>query len=220
MEIWASLFPFLLTDMVNPVLFAFLVYAAGTDRPVLLSSSMLLGHTAAYFGGGIVLALFIEKIAAYLAEPHAVDFLIGLILGLVLLWLALRSRQDTGKRPDDTTPQLTVLSTFGFGAVVNFIGLPFAIPYFAAIDQVLKADFSAAQAVGVLLGYNLVYALPFALVPLMSAVMGERARPVLARVNEVLERISGFLMPLLLGAIGLALVVDAAKYFVTGSGLF
>ena len=220
MEIWTSLFPFLLTDVVNPVLFAFLVYAASTDRPVALSSSMLLGHTAAYLGGGIVLALFIEKITAYFAKPHAVDFIIGLILGLILLWLAVKSRKDTGKRPDENEPQLTVLSAFSFGAVVNFVALPFAIPYFAAIDQILKADFSAAQAVGALIAYNLAYALPFALVPLLSAVMGERARPLLARVNVVLERISGFLMPLLLGAIGLALVVDAVKYFVTGSGLF
>ncbi len=34
MEIWAILLPILLTDVMNPVLFAFLVYAAGTDRPV------------------------------------------------------------------------------------------------------------------------------------------------------------------------------------------
>ena len=47
MEVWTVLFPILLTDVVNPVLFAFLVFAAGTPRPVLLSSFMLLGHTAA-----------------------------------------------------------------------------------------------------------------------------------------------------------------------------
>jgi hypothetical protein len=49
MELWSVLLPILLTDVVNPVLFAFLVYAAGTDRPVAFSSSMLLGHTTAYF---------------------------------------------------------------------------------------------------------------------------------------------------------------------------
>ncbi len=220
MEIWAVLFPILLTDVVNPVLFAFMVFAAGTDRPVLLSSSMLLGHTAAYFGAGIVLALFMEKIAAYFASPHAVDFVIGLILGLVLIWLALQSKKDTGKRPDEDTPQLTVLSAFGFGAVINFIGIPFAVPYFAAIDQVLKADYSATQAVLALISYNLAYALPFAMVPVLSAVMGEGAKPILAKINAGLDRVSGFLMPLLLGIIGLALVADAITYFVSGSGLF
>jgi len=220
MEVWTVLFPILLTDIVNPVLFAFMVYAAGANRPVLLSSSMLLGHTAAYFSAGIVLALFMESIAARLANPRMIDFVIELILGSVLLWLAFASRKNTGKRPDEETPNLTVLSAFGFGAVVNFIGIPFAVPYFAAIDQVLKTDLSTTEAVLMLLSYNLAYALPFALVPVLSAVMGERAKPILGRINEVLDKISGFLMPVMLGIIGLALLADAFTYFFTGSSLF
>jgi cytochrome c biogenesis protein CcdA len=220
MEVWTVLFPILLTDVVNPVLFAFMVYAAGGNRPVLLSSSMLLGHTAAYFSAGIVLALFMETIAARLANPRAIDFVIELILGLALLWVAFGTRKATGKRPVEETPQFTVLSAFGFGAVVNFIGIPFAVPYFAAIDQILKTDFSTTQVVLMLLSYNLAYALPFTLVPVLSAVMGERAKPILGRINEVLDKISGFLLPAMLGIIGLALLADALTYFLTGSSLF
>jgi cytochrome c biogenesis protein CcdA len=220
MEIWTVLLPVLLTDIMNPVLFAFLVYAAGTDRPVVLTSSMLLGHTLAYFSAGIVLALFMESIAAYLASPRTVDFVIELILGLALLWVALMSSKDTGKRPEEKPPEFTVVSAFAFGAVINFIGIPFAVPYFAAIDQILKADFSTVQAVISLVAYNLVYALPFALVPVLSAVMGERAKPVLARINAVMEKVSGFLMPLMLGLIGLALLADALSYFIRGIPLF
>jgi cytochrome c biogenesis protein CcdA len=220
MEVWTVLFPILLTDVVNPVLFAFMVYAAGSNRPVLLSSSMLLGHTVAYFSAGIVLALFMETIASWFANPRTIDFVIELMLGLVLLWVALGSRKTTGKRPDENTPELTVLSSFGYGAVVNFIGIPFAVPYFAAIDQILKTDLSTMEAVLMLLSYNLAYAVPFALVPLLSAVMGERAKPILGRINEVLDKVSGFLMPAMLGLIGLALLADAIKYFVTGTSLF
>lgn len=220
MENWSVLFPILLTDVVNPVLFAFMVYAAGGARPVLHSASMLLGHTAAYFSAGIVLALFMESFSERLANPRSIDFVIELVLGLALLWLAFGARTDTGKRPDDATRQFTVWSAFGFGAVINFIGIPFAVPYFAAIDQILKSDLSAAQAVLMLLAYNLAYALPFVLVPLLSAVMGERARPLLARINRVLDRISGFLLPALLGLIGLALLADALTYFTTGESLF
>ena len=71
-----------------------------------------------------------------------------------------------------------------------------------------------------LLSHNLAYALPFASVPLLSALMGERARPILARINGILDRLSGFLMPAMLGIIGLALLADAIKDFVTGSSLF
>ena len=181
---------------------------------------MLLGHTTAYFGAGILLALFMETIADYFSNPHLIDFVVQLALSLVLLWLAFGSRKNTGKRPDEETPDLTVLSAFGFGAVVNFVGIPFAVPYFAAIDQVLKTDFSTTEVVLMLLSYNLAYALPFALVPVLSAVMGERAKPILGRINELLDKISGFLMPAMLGIIGLALLADAFKYFFTGSSLF
>lgn len=220
METWAVLLPILLTDVVNPVLFAFMVYAAGTDRPVLLSSSMLLGHTAAYFTAGLVLSVAMEAIAERIANPHTLDFVIELAIGAVLLWLAFGSRKDSGKRPDEETPQFTPLSAFGFGAVINFIGIPFAVPYFAAIDQILKADFSTTQAVLMLLSYNLAYALPFAVVPILSVVMGERAKPILSRLNAWLDRASGFLMPLMLGVIGAALLADAVTYFIMGSSLF
>jgi cytochrome c biogenesis protein CcdA len=220
MELWSVLLPILLTDVVNPVLFAFLVYAAGTDRPVAFSSSMLLGHTTAYFLVGIVLALFMEKIAAYLANPHTIDFVLQLLIAMVLLWLALKTRKDTGRRPEEAQPRLTVVSAFGFGAVVNFIGIPFAVPYFAAIDQVLKADLSVLQSVLMLLSYNLAFALPFAMVPLLSAAMGEKARPILARINALLDRVSNVLMPLMLGLLGIVLLADAIKYFVSGTALF
>lgn len=220
MEIWTVLFPILLTDVVNPVLFAFLVFAAASKRPVLVSSSMLLGHTLAYFGAGIFLALFMESITDYFANPRSIDFIIEMALGLVLLWVALGTRKNTGKRPEESNPEFSVVSAFGFGAVVNFIGIPFAVPYFAAIDQILKSDSSATQAVFLLLSYNLAYALPFTLVPVLSAVMGERARPLLQKINQGLDKVSGVLMPLMLGLVGLALLADAITYFATGSSLF
>jgi len=206
--------------VVNPVLFAFLVFAASTNRPVLLSSAMLLGHTAAYFGAGVLLALFMERITEYLSTPHTIDFIIELILGAVLVWLAFQARKDPGKRQDQKSLELNVVRAFTFGAVVNFVGIPFAVPYFAAIDQVLKADLTAIQAVYVLLGYNLVYAMPFAIVPVLSAIMGKEAQPLLARVNAGLDRASSVLMPLLLGLLGFALLLDAGSYFIRGASLF
>lgn len=220
MEIWYVLFPILLTDIVNPVLFAFMVFAAGSRRPVLVSSSMLLGHTVAYFSVGVILALFMESITDFMANPRRIDFIIELLLGGILLWVAFGTRKNSGKRPDEATAEFSVIGAFGFGAVVNFIGIPFAVPYFAAIDQILKTDTSTTQAVLLLLSYNLAFALPFALVPVLSAVMGNRARPILMKINQGLDKVSGVLMPLLLGLVGLALLADAITYFVRGSSLF
>lgn len=219
-ETAATLVPFLIADVVNPVLFAFLVYAAGTSRPLLTSIALLLGHTVAYLGAGIALGLGLEHFTAYLANPNSIDYLIGLLVGLLLLWVAFPS----GKKPEQKGPEqrgaVTPLSAFGLGALVNFVGIPFALPYFAAIGQILKANLGAFDALILLVAYNLLYALPFLVVPALVAILGERSQPLLQRINRGLERVSAFLMPALLGLVGLALVADALLFFATGEGLF
>ena len=218
-DLWTTLTPILLADVVNPVLFAFMVYAAGAGRPALNSSMLLLGHTAAYLAAGFVVALGIEKMSDRLANPHSIDFAIGLVVGLLLLWVGWRSTRPQQKREPEASGLLTPAKAFGLGAVVNFVGIPFALPYFAAIDQMLKADLATDGAVLTLVAYNVLYALPFVVVPALIVALGERSRPILERINGVLERISGVLMPLLLLLIGLALIADAITYFVTGEGL-
>ena len=220
MENWGLLLPILLSDVLNPVLFTFMVYAAGSKRPVIASGAMLLGHTTAYFVGGIVLAIGLERISERLANPKTIDFVVELIIAILLLWLVLRVRKDTGKRPDEQTPAFTPWSAFAYGAVVNIIGIPFAVPYFAAIGQFLKSDLNTGGVLLALLLYNLVYALPFLMIPVMTAVMGERSKPILARINNFMERVSAYLMPVLLGIVGLALLADSIWYFVRGESLF
>ena len=220
MENWGLLLPILLSDVLNPVLFTFMVFAAGSRRPVIASAAMLLGHTTAYFVGGIVLAIGLERISERLANPKTFDFVIELIIAVLLLWLVLRTRKDTGKRPDEQTLDFTPWTAFAYGAVVNIIGIPFAVPYFAAIGQFLKSDLNSGGMLLALLLYNLAYALPFLMIPVLAAVMGERSKPILARINNFMERVSEYLMPVLLGIVGLALLADAIWYFASGEPLF
>jgi hypothetical protein len=62
--------------------------------------------------------------------------------------------------------------------------------------------------------------IPFLMIPVLTAVMGEGSKPILARINGFMERVSKFLMPILLGLVGLALLVDATWYFIHGTSLF
>jgi cytochrome c biogenesis protein CcdA len=218
-EIWSFLAPILVADLLNPVLFAFLIFAAGTSKPVMNSTAILLGHTVAYFTAGIGLALGIEKISHRLANPHDFDYVIGLILGCLLLWIAFKGKKKKENKKPQNNADLTPFKSFGLGAIVNFIGIPFALPYFAAIDHILKADINPMQAIWVLVGYNLIYAIPFAVVPILIATNGERSKLVLQRINDTLMKGSDFLMPILLGLIGIGLVVDSIVFFVIGKGL-
>jgi len=203
----------------NPVLFAFMVYAAGTKHPVSNSSAVLIGHAVAYFIAGFILALGLERITDRLANPQFVDYIISLLLGILLLLVTFRPKNKTKKEQAKPDGVLTPVKAFGLGAIINFVGIPFALPYFAALNQILKADLTIIDSVIVLFAYNLLYALPFVIVPVLVAMNGERSQSLLKRINLVVERASAYLMPALLAIAGFALVGDAIKFLLTGKGL-
>ena len=219
-DLWTVLVPILLADIVNPVLFAFLVYAAGTGKPVSTSTALLLGHTAAYFAAGVVIAIGLEQVENRLANPKPADFAFEFFIGVLLLWIGARSRNSSAKEPESGIKDLTFVSAFFLGAVVNFLGIPFAVPYFAALSQILKADISAAQAWTTLVAYNVAYALPFASVPILRALIGDKSRLVFEPINKYLSKASNVLMPFLLIVLGVVLIVDAVHYYVKGVALF
>jgi cytochrome c biogenesis protein CcdA len=218
-DLLAVVLPILLVDILNPVLFAMLVFAAGSNRPVANSSAILVGHTLAYFVAGVAIAHGMEQISDRLANPQQIDFIISGLVGVGLLLMVLPTKKKGAPTATEPEWELTPLKCFGLGAVVNFVGIPFALPYFAVVDQLLKADLSMTGSLVVLAVYNLGYALPFIVVPAMVAVSGEGAKPLLEKINGYIGRASDLLMPWMFGALGLVLVADSVAYFYRGSGL-
>lgn len=218
-ELFAKLLPILLVDVINPVLFGTLVYCAGSKRPVANGMSLLAGHTAAYLAGGLVIALGVEQVAVRLENPEPVDYVISGIIGAALVVAAIPMKKKGPPQANEPEWELTPQKCFGFGAIVNFVGLPFALPYFAAVDAIVSADLPTSESLVVLVAYNLAYALPFLLVPTATAFLGDSIKPLLKKINDVLDRIASVLVPVMLLLIGLALIADTAAFFYRGSGL-
>ena len=218
-DLFAVLVPILLVDVLNPVLFAMLVFAAGSGHPVGNSSAILAGHTLAYFVAGVAIAHGMEQISDRLANPQRIDFVISGLVGAGLLLMVLPTKKQGAPKATEPEWELTPAKCLGLGAVINFVGIPFALPYFAVVDQVLKADLSTTGSLAVLAIYNLGYALPFIVVPVMIAVSGERAKPLLEKINSFIGKASDLLMPWLFAALGAVLVADAVAYFYRGAGL-
>jgi cytochrome c biogenesis protein CcdA len=218
-ELLAVLLPILLVDVLNPVLFAMLVFAAGSKQPIFNGAAILAGHTLAYFIAGVAIAHGMEQISDRLANPQRIDFIISGLVGMGLLLMVLPTKKQGAPEAAEPDWELTPLKCFGLGAFVNFIGIPFALPYFAVVDQVLKADLSVTDSVTVLAIYNLCYAAPFLIVPALVAVSGESAKPLLEKANGFIGKASDLLMPWLFAALGLALIADAVAYFYRGTGL-
>ncbi len=220
-DLWKVLVPILMADLLNPILFAYLVYAAGSERPVLNSCAAIAGHTVAYLFGGILFAIGLEEALRWLlANPKPIDFHIELVVGILLLWAAIRSRGGFEQKETPSGTRLNPLDAYMAGVFISFASMPFGLPYFAAINQILKADSTSAIAFFVLIAYNFIYALPFLIVPLLVVILGDRSRTLLDRVNQRLQRGAAVLMPLVLGAVALALIADAINFYVTGDPLF
>ena len=136
--------PILLTDIINPVLLAAVIFALGSNRPYLNAITVLLGWFVVYYVSGIVLALGLDAIIKFLANPRPIDFYIETVIAILLIWLAFRIKQPEknkrNKKEFEEEDQLKPTKAFIIGASINLIGMPFAIPYFAALDQILKAD--------------------------------------------------------------------------------
>jgi cytochrome c biogenesis protein CcdA len=219
-DLFADLIPLLIVDVLNPVLFALMLVAIGTSRPFANSIAFLAGHTASYFVSGIIIALGLEWILDRLENPLPVDFVLELLVGLACLWAALAARDGKASEQKEPEGELNPVYCFGYGAVINFIGVPFALPYFAVVNQVLKANLSVESSLLVLALYNAAYALPFLLVPIAVAAIGDRSKPVLEKINAMLVKLVDTLMPILLLLVGVALTADALSFLITGEPLW
>ena len=182
MEVWTVLFPILLTDVVNPVLFAFMVYAAGSETAGAAQQFHVAGaHRRLFLGGYFAGSVYGNDSSRFFQIPHMIDFVIELVLGFVLLWVAFGSQKNTGKAPERKPRILRLLECFRIWRRGEFCRHPVCRALLRRHRPDLKTDLSSTEVVLMLLSYNLAYALPFALVPVLSAAMGERAKPILGR---------------------------------------
>ena len=106
------------------------------------------------------------------------------------------------------------------GVLINIIGLPFALPYFAVIDQILKANLDWIPSLTVLVIYNVLYILPFSLLLLVRILYREKSDAIFSKINSVMDRIADVLMPFILVVIGGLLIADSIFYFVNDASLF
>jgi len=217
-ELWTVLIPILLTDVMNPVLLAATVYALGTANPFRNASCLILGHTIVYLLAGVVLAMAFQYLLSLLRNPGSMEFAAQLILGVVLIYfgaVAMSSKATTSQPEFATGKSFGAGAAFVLGATVNLIGLPFAIPYVAALDQILKADLDWTGGIGVLIAYNALYAAPFAAIVVLARLGGPGSEQFLGKVNDWVDKISGVVLPLLLLMLGAVLTADAVWYFWT-----
>ncbi len=192
------------------------------DTPYLTATGFLLGIFVAYFASGVVIALglgeTINRVTAALVHwfknPNALDYYLSIVIGLALIflgyrWATARRARAEQKKPDaGAGPGKAFL--LGAGAVIA--GLWGALPYFAAVDQILKADLSVAEAITALAYYNVIFVSSGVLLVLSRAVFGAWADAVFEAVNRLFAVWGKRILIVAMVILGLVMVADGVGW--------
>ena len=200
------------------------IASLGDQKPTLTANAFIAGIFVPHLAFGLLLAIgvdtAIDQVKVWMQDtwrdPDVPLVLLQLAIGAVLglFGYRLSSARPKQERSDDTssTP-MTPVGAFSVGAGLTIIKLPGALLYFAAIDQILRADPAVWGIAKALLYYNLVYLLPLMLIVLAHQLFGTRIDPVLAAVSRFFDRWGKRLMLFGLLGLGVVLVVDAVGWF-------
>jgi cytochrome c biogenesis protein CcdA len=204
------------TSMIPMALVALITLMAG-PRPLLSSIAFLAGIYLTYFACGVLIFLGLDSVidvlnqwfVEFMNHPDTTDLYIQIAIGALLLFLAIRMTR-TGKpvRKERTPQKTSPFAAFTFGGGLIIVGMPGAVPYFAAVDQILRADPSTTTGILLFLYYNAVFILPLALIVVIRAVMGERGDAVMARLQQFLGKWGVRIVMIALFLLGTAMLAD------------
>lgn len=207
--------PILLADMINPILLAAVLFGLGSFRPMVNTWAIIGTFFVSYFLSGVVIAIALEEFihSFHLTEAFAYTFEFG--VAVLLLWVGLDQIRKGDTHPEEKLKHKRTMSIWDAGRLglqVNFVGLPFAIPYLAAIDQILKANIDEIASVSVLLIYNVLYIIPFAAMIAIKWYYHEKSRPIFEKFNRWVHHISVDYLPWIFITLALLLFEDCISF--------
>jgi len=199
LELLITLTPIGLIDSLSLLPFAVVVLAVllGGPRPYLTSIGFLAGTMLSYFAAGVLivfgLGALLQQATRIVVEwwnnPRTIDYVLGMVVGAALIVLGYRwavARRATAERRQ-VAAGLAPGQAFVMGAGATIAGLWGALPYFAAIDAILKADVSYVEGTLALAYYCAVFIAFAGLLVVIRAVVGARANVVVGLGNRAIE---------------------------------
>lgn len=206
-----------------PPSIAGVVASLGSRQPYLTAVAFIAGKFLPLFLFGLLLAIGLDtafdqlKVRAQGAwrDPGVLLVSLQFIIGAAMVVLAYQLSRTVSRPPDrEAATQMTPIRVFSFVAGATLIGLPGAIFYFAAIDQILRADLTAAEIVKAILFYNVIYLSPLILIVLSRRLFGTRADPLFNAMTRFFERWGKRAVIFGMFALGSVLVADAVGWFI------
>lgn len=214
--------------LVNSVLFlptgiTGIAASLATQRPFLTAIAFVAGKFTPHFLFGLLIAVGLDAAFDYLKlrareawqDPDYWLVAVQLIIGIAMIVVAiLVSRGSKDPASPKSTKPVTPLGAFSVSAGMTLVGLPGALLYFAAIDQVLRANLASPGVFIAILYYNLVLVSPLLLVVLLRRLLGGMVDPLFAAISRFFERWGKKIVLLALSGVGAVLALDAIGWFI------
>ena len=228
LDLLALLTPIAVIDStsITPLALVPLATLLAGKRPIVTAFSLLAGLYVSYL---IMCLLFLFGLSSALIRmnawlsyrwdnPEPADFGVQVLVGLVMLVFGLRITEKRMSKSGgrDIQSGVSPASAFGFGVLMNVVGFPGALPYFAAADRIVQANPPTADAVVAVIYYVLVFVLPLTAIVLLRALLGQRMDTVVQSIQGFFDSWGKRLIMVLLVLLGLILVVDGVAYYLGG----
>lgn len=223
-ELLTILTPIALIDSLSMVPMAIvpLAFLFSSRKPAASSAAFISGIFLPYLAAGVLATVGLvsvfdqlnEAVLAKLRHPNTLDLGLQIAIGLVLLTVGYRMASAREKNEDRKPNEpVTPLHAFTFAVGLVFVGLPGALPYFAAVDQVLRANLSTVPSFLALVWYNAVFVLPLVVLAILRLVFPTRAERIFGVVGRVADTWGRRIIIVLLILLGVVLVADGIGWF-------
>ena len=199
----------------------FIVLLSGR-RPIIGSGAFLAGIFATYLIFGILIAFglssLFDKINAYLIRmwkhPDTPDLILQIVIGGILLVYAFRRRRARQSNRDSTVLEsITPPRAFIIAAGLILISIPGALPYLAAIDQLLRADLTEFEIVLALLYYNVIFILPLVVLIFIRMFFPNESERIFYLLKDLIQKWGRRIIIVLSIILGIVIIIDGVGWF-------
>ena len=201
---------------------AVVVTSLAARQPYLTAIAFIAGKFLPQFIFGLLIVIGLDsafdQISVWASDvwrnPNALAVSLQLVIGAIMVVFGYHLSR-VGPTPLDNTPSaaMTPANAFTLGAGLTVFGLPANLFYFAAIDQILRADLLIPGTLKAVLFYNVVFLAPLMLVVLSRWLFGTRADPLFEAVARFTQQRGKRIVFFGMLGIGAVLVADAIGWF-------
>ena len=133
----------------------------------------------------------------------------GVLLTVGYRMASTKRAKEKADRFETVTPGQAFVAAIG----LTIVGMPGAIPYLGAMDQVLKADLSPVSTITALTFYNLIFVLPLVAFVLIRQMFPQHADRLIEAVSRIAEVWGKRMITALLIILGLLMIIDGIGWF-------